>query len=43
MAGERVLVVDDSLVYRDLLVIHVLAPTVIPFPRITFCIFICHY
>jgi two-component system phosphate regulon sensor histidine kinase PhoR len=26
MAGERVLVVDDSLVYRDLLVNHVLAP-----------------
>ncbi len=27
MAGERVLVVDDSLVYRDLLVNHVLAPS----------------
>ena len=26
MAGERVLVVDDSLVYRDLLVNHVLTP-----------------
>jgi signal transduction histidine kinase/CheY-like chemotaxis protein len=27
MAGERVLVVDDSLVYRDLLVNHVLTPS----------------